>query len=250
MQYGQLKSAFDAEGYVVIREFIAGSQLEELRSELDRYIREVVPTLPATDAFFLDPADPSTLKQLQHMQLDAYFRDYMRHPAWNGLAEALIGEPVEPHPPEWFNKPPGSNSPTPPHQDNYYFNLTPPNVLTVWLALDRVDEGNGCLRYVRGSHKEPVRPHGRSKILGFSQGILDFGPDDEAGETAIHLEPGDAVAHHGQTIHRAEPNRSTDRQRRAFAMVFRGVSCRRDEEAYSRYTDALQAQHAELQATR
>ena len=248
MAYQQFRPEFERDGYVVIRRFLDAPQLQQLRSELVRYIANVVPTLPATDAFFLDPADPSTLKQLQHMQHDEFFRDYMRHPAWNGLAAALLGEPVEPQPPEWFNKPPQSNSPTPPHQDNYYFNLTPPQVLTIWLALDRVDEANGCLRYVGGSHRQGVRPHGRSRILGFSQGILDYGADDEARETAIQLEPGDAVAHHGQTIHRADPNCSRDRQRRAFAMVFRGVSCRRDEAAFARYTEALQAQHAELQA--
>jgi len=34
--------------------------------------------------------------------------------------------------PEWFNKPPATNHITPPHQDNYYFCLEPPNVVTIW----------------------------------------------------------------------------------------------------------------------
>ena len=42
--------------------------------------------------------------------------------------------------------PPGVDHPTPPHQDNYYFNLKPLNVV-IWLALDDVDDENGCLRY-------------------------------------------------------------------------------------------------------
>ena len=33
-----------------------------------------------------------------------------------------------------------SASPTPPHQDNYYFCLKPPDVVTLWVALDPVDE--------------------------------------------------------------------------------------------------------------
>src|SRR5581483_1016206 len=203
-------------------------------------------TLPDKHAFYMDKARPETLKQLQHMDLDPYFRDYVRHPTWLALARALLGEEAAGQAPEWVNKPPGREAPTPPHQDNYYFNLKPPNVLTVWLALDQVDAGNGCLRYVAGSHRRGLRPHGRSNVLGFSQGIADYGPADLAHEAEIHLQPGDAVVHHGETIHRAEPNRSRDRQRRAFAMVCRGVSCRRDEEAYARYEAALKAQHQQL----
>jgi len=116
-------------------------------------------------------------------------------------------------------------------------------VLTVWLALDPVDDDNGCLHYVRGSHLRGVRAHGASHILGFSQGITDFGADDEALETSVHLQPRDAVAHWGNTIHRARPNLTAARHRRAFAIVFRGESCRLDEASHARYLASLRKQH-------
>ena len=240
------KDAFDRDGFVIVRQFLSGDELAALAGELDRYIREVVPGLPETSAFYQDRARPETLKQMQHMGVDPFFRDYARHPKWTSLAAALVGEPATCEQPEWFNKPPGVVHPTPPHQDNYYFCLKPPNVVTIWLALDPVGEENGCLRYVRGSHAAGLRPHARSSVLGFSQAISDYGPADEAREVAIHLQPGDIVAHHGETIHRAEPNRSQDQQRRAFAMVFRGASCRRDEEAFARYQAAVKRQHESL----
>jgi phytanoyl-CoA hydroxylase len=180
------------------------------------------------------------------MGCDPYFSDYRQHPLWTGLAQALLGEPVTAQEPEWFNKPAGAAHPTPPHQDNYYFNLSPPRVLTIWLALDPVDAENGCLRYVAGSHRQGVRPHAASKLLGFSQQISDYGPQDEAAEAPVQLQRGDAVAHHGNTIHRADANRSASRPRRAFAMVMRGASCRRDEEQYARYLEALKSQHSQL----
>jgi phytanoyl-CoA hydroxylase len=245
MNFDSYKPSYDEQGFVIVRGFLPPADLAELSAQLDRYIREVVPGLPDSDAFYVDRARPETLKQMQHMGHDPFFRDYTRHPRWLALARALVGEDVEAQEPEWFNKPPGTSSPTPPHQDNYYFNLTPPHVVTVWLALDPVDAENGCLRYVAGSHRRGIRPHGRSEILGFSQGIVDHGPEDREREVEVHLAPGDAVAHHGETIHRADPNRSA-RQRRAFAMVFRGLSCRRDEEAFARYRQALQAQHQAL----
>jgi phytanoyl-CoA hydroxylase len=249
MTFEHSKIAFERDGFTIVRQFLSPPEFTELRTNLDRYIREVVPTLADSHAFYLEKGRPETLKQMQHMGLDPFFRDYTKHPKWVGLARTLVGEEVEVQEPEWFNKPPGAPSPTPPHQDNYYFSLKPPNVLTIWMALDPVDEENGCLRYVAGSHRRGIRPHGRSSILGFSQGITDYGPDDIAREVQIHLQPGDVVVHHGETIHRADPNRSATRHRRAFAMVFKGVSCRRDEEAFARYMAALKAQHETMGLT-
>jgi phytanoyl-CoA hydroxylase len=99
------------------------------------------------------------------------------------------------------------------------------------------------LRYVQGSHLEGIRPHGSSSVLGFSQGITDYSAEDEARAAKICLRPGDATVHHGNTIHRAEPNRTSNHHRRAFAMVIEGVSSKRDEEAYDRYMAALKRQH-------
>lgn len=246
MEFSQEARTFERDGFVVIPNFLGREAFDELTTELDRYIRDVVPGLPATDAFYAEPDRPGSLKQLHRMACDPFFHAYRTHPRWRALAEALLGEPATADEPEWFNKPPGRNQPTPPHQDNFYFCLRPPHVATIWLALDRVDEGNGCLRYVRGSHRQGVRPHERTQVLGFSQGITDFGESDRRDEVAVTLAPGDAVAHHGETIHRAEANPAPDRHRRGFAMVWRGASCRRDEAAFARYRAAAEAQQREV----
>lgn len=249
MAFEQYIDDFENDGFVVLRKFLQGDELADLQSNLDRYILEVVPALTAEHAFYVDRQRPETLKQLQQMDIDPYFRAYTQHPRWNAMAETLLREPATCDGPEWFNKPASTAHPTPPHQDNYYFCLRPSQVLTAWLALDAVDGENGGLIYVRGSHKRGIRPHGASSLVGFSQAISDYGAEDEQHEHLVRLEPGDLIVHHGETIHRAEPNRSADRHRRAFAMVFKGVSCRRDEEAYARYQQALKAQHDSLNLT-
>jgi len=157
-----------------------------------------------------------------------------------------LGETANARVLEWFNKPPGTEHPTPPHQDNYYFNLRPPNILTAWLALDPVDEENGCLRYVVGSHQRGLRPHNPTSVLGLSQGISDYGPDDKSREAMIQLQPGDLAVHHGETIHRADPNCSAIRSRRALVMVFHGEICRLDEEAHKRHTAVVRRQHESM----
>lgn len=240
-EFEQYRADYERDGFVVIPQFLTGDDFTELTSELDRYIADVVPTLPDSAAFFQDRKSPETLKQMQHMQ-DQYFVDYAEHPRWKQLAETLFGEPAFSKRPEWFNKPPNTDHETPPHQDNYYINLDPPP-LTAWLALDPVDDENGCLRYCVGSHKKGLRPHETTRVLGFSQGIADFDAATEENEVAVHMQPGDLAVHHGELIHRADPNRTSDRQRRAFAMVFQTAAAQLNQEAYARHTVAAREQH-------
>jgi phytanoyl-CoA hydroxylase len=251
MSFEHLKAQYDRDGYVIVRQLLPLAEFTDLQQNLDRYIRQIVPGLPDSDAFYdVDRSRPETLRQLHRMDQDPYFARYVHHPKWVSLAEALVGEPVTVMPPEWFNKPPRSTQGTPPHQDNYYSCWVPCNVLTIWMAMDVVDDENACLRFVRGSHREAVRPHAASRVLGFSQHITDYGPGDEAREVAIHLQPGDVSVHHGNLIHLAGANRSATRHRRAFALVFLGQSCRRDEKAYRRYLDAVKVQHEALASAR
>jgi phytanoyl-CoA hydroxylase len=120
MRYAAEKEQFDREGFVIVRQLLPPAEFAELETNVDRYIRDVVPTVPETHAFYQDRARPDTLKQLQYMDVDPYFAAYRRHPRWNELAQALLGERVEIRPAEWFGKPPRTEHPTPPHQDNYY----------------------------------------------------------------------------------------------------------------------------------
>lgn len=246
MTSADLRSDFERDGFVVIRNFLPQPEFQTLVANVDRYVREVVPTLGDRDAFYDDRSKPETLKQLARMEQDAFFAEYLRHPLWVSTAAALLGEDVRTHGSEWFNKPPSTNHITPPHQDNYYFCLKPPQVLTMWLALDAVDEENGCLRYVPGSHRLGVRPHSRTQTLGFSQGISDYTEADIAREVALHAQPNDVLIHHGNTIHRANANRSSIRHRRSFALVLQGLSAERDQAAFDRYLAAAKSQHQEL----
>ncbi len=241
----KLKTSFLKNGYVHLKQFLKTSLLEELRQEVERYIIEQVPHLDPGDVFYEDPEKPETLKQLHRMNQDPFFENYRHHPLWMDTAKLLLDEPVDP---AWgvelFNKPPNTEHETPPHQDNYYFCLEPPNVLTIWVPLDPVDHSNGCLRYIEGSHLKGLRKHVTSPTLGFSQSISDLDPSDLEKEVNIVAEPGDALIHYGNTIHRAGPNGTKDRHRRSFAMVFKGASAQRDHEKFKAYHESSKLQQS------
>jgi hypothetical protein len=109
------------------------------------------------------------------------------------------------------------------HQDSGYLDITPTPV-TVWVALDDVDERNGCVWVVPGSqrggllrHEKPSRESWHLTVPVAGDGI------------PVPLRAGEAVAFSAYTLHRSLLNR-TDRPRRAF---FVGYADARAREAAS-----------------
>jgi len=235
---------FDRDGYCAVRPLFDADQMREINSELARYIRECVPAMPREEVYYEDRNDPNSIKQLQKLSVyDAYFRELFEANTIRDMARAALGEEVRPVNLQYFNKPAGIGQPTPPHQDGYYFHLSPCRAVTGWLALEPVDADNGCIHYVRGSHKaSEFRPHGQSNVLGFSQGITDFGTDaDKANTVAMPGEAGTFLLHDARTIHWAGPNQSPTRSRRALGFVYFGESAVVDEDSKAAYKAKLES---------
>jgi len=234
------KDSFEQDGFVAVPRFCNEDELQAIEAALARFIAEDVPELPAEHVFYEDKAEANTLKQIQRLHEHSGFFGELLAGKPKCLAEELLGEAVVGKNLQYFNKPPALGLATPPHQDGYYFMLDPCQALTMWMALDVVDAENGCVRYVRGSHRVGMRPHGRTETLGFSQGITDFGQAaDSRNEVACPAQPGDLLAHHALTIHRADANISTTRTRRALGFIYYGKSTREDFAAYEAYQAKL-----------
>lgn len=236
------KAKFEEDGFVAVTGFCDAEELQEIEEALALFIGDLMPTLPSEEVFYEDKEDPSTLKQIQRMhEHDEFFQSFMGNKP-RALAEELLGEPVIAKNLQYFNKPPGLNQATPAHQDGHYFMLKPCRALTMWMALDSVDEENGCVRYLRGSHRDGLRMHERTQTLGFSQGIVDFGKNETSEEVPCPANPGDLLAHHALTIHRADANLSSTRSRRALGFIFYGESAREDRVAHEDYQRKLAAE--------
>ena len=235
------KPQFDSYGFVYIPEFFTTDEIQEIKNRIDHYIKTIAPDLPESKVFYEDPDDPTSIKQMFGMSdYDPFFDQLLWNSKVNDLAIDLLGENVDRGFVEFFNKPPGIGKPTPPHQDCYYFMLTPPQALTFWIPLEHVDEENGCLRYVKGSHTSGLRAHGKTQTLGFSQGIVDYGTEEDLEkEMAIPAQASDVLVHHGMTIHRADANTSTTRSRTVLGLVYFGESAQEDTEAKRKYQEKL-----------
>jgi len=103
----------------------------------------------------------------------------------------------------------------------------------IWLALDDVDEENGCVVFAKGSHALGTVPHAPSGVLGFSQTVKEP-PDPQAfPEVKAIMRRGSVSLHHCNMFHRSGPNRSS-RSRRALAVNFRTTRAVADLEKRAR----------------
>jgi phytanoyl-CoA hydroxylase len=240
-----LKKSYDQDGYNHIPALFSKADMEVINKEFNRYIKDCVPKMKDQEVYYVDKTNKDTLMQMQKLEeYDKFFYDLFYNSKIKDLAANALGEDVVPRAMEYFNKPPGKSNPTPPHQDGYYFNLDNDKAVTGWMALEDVDDENGCIHYVKGSHKQEYRPHGKSEILGFSQGVTDFGTEEDKKNTVkFEGKAGMFLMHDAKIIHFATPNKSSVRSRRAFGFVYHGISAKQDIEKGKAYQKKL---HDEL----
>ena len=232
----QVSSDYEKEGVVRIRSLLSQDEVARIRLEIARYQRDIAPKTPASDIVF--ESDGTTIRNLWRLHKhDKYFLDLAHRPDLLHLAGKLVnGKPVL-RGVETFNKPPRIGSSVPYHQDNAYFCQLPPHMFTLWIALDAATVENGAVYYRKGSHKHML-PHKASGVAGNSIGLADP-PDDNASEEFCGtLEPGDALAHHCQIVHRSDPNNS-EHPRLALLMVYRGEHTQTDPELERIYKEAF-----------
>lgn len=133
------------------------------------------------------------------------------------IVKQLLGDDLEVDFDMLIDKAPHTNTPTPWHQDRAYWITMPDDrAASCWVALDNAVIDNGCMWYVPGSHKLPVRAHSPA---GKGGGALQCEADESEG-VAIEIKPGSCIFHHGGTLHYSRGN-STELRRRAFIVNFR-----------------------------
>ncbi|HEY2573693.1 MAG TPA: phytanoyl-CoA dioxygenase family protein [Verrucomicrobiaceae bacterium] len=232
----QLLRDYQRDGVVCIRQFLSAAQVKEVRAEVERHIREELASLPPDAA--TREADGVTVRNLWRLErYNQKLRAIAESPAVREIVGALVqGEPLL-GAIETFNKPARVGSGVPYHQDNAYFCQDPPDMLTVWIAIDPVTQENGPVYYVRGSHTAGVLPTKPSGVRGNSIGLAEPPVVPLAEQFCALLAPGDATIHHCNTIHHSAPNTS-DHSRLGFLFVFRGSHTGTDAGLKSNYAVA------------
>jgi phytanoyl-CoA hydroxylase len=105
------------------------------------------------------------------------------------------------------------------HQDNAYYNANASSQtrMSTWIPLGDVDEENGCLWVVPGSHKGGVKEHGKHG----GQCPQSMGPVDMEveGAVACPVKAGSTLLFSSNLWHHSKGN-TTDQVRRAFIVSY------------------------------
>jgi hypothetical protein len=144
--------------------------------------------------------------------------DYRRR--LTGVARQLLGPRTRISGDHIFFKPAVTGPATPWHQDEAFRDPNfEYNELSIWLPLQPVDEANGCLRFIPGSHLRDVLPHRKPAGKARVHGLECYEGFSEAEAVACPLPLGGCTVHAGRTLHGAGPNRS-EVPRFAYVMSF------------------------------
>ena len=119
------RTHYDQKGFVVAKRFLKNGLLDLVEEIVANLIHSQCKTIPREHLFYEDRKVEKSLKQIQHLdQHSADLYDLFHHGIFKHAAEELLQQPALGINPQYFNKPPGSSRPTPPHQDGFYFKLT------------------------------------------------------------------------------------------------------------------------------
>ena len=110
---------------------------------------------------------------------------------------------------------PGEDTYLSPWHQEYPYNLTSDNAVTLWLPLVDVDELNGCLRLAPGTQRLgalPVRVKDALNARRNANDTLEIDGLDRIlarhAEISVAAPAGDALVFHTFLLHRSQPNRS------------------------------------------
>lgn len=210
MQNRAISAAYWRTGHAVIKNVLSPIQCKAVSEHLDWLILnnpEVKPTL------------------LEHwmMRNDPFWISLVRSQKLVQIASSILGsQNIACFASHYVCKLPGSDA-IHWHQDGSYWPLSPMNVVSLWLAVDRADQENGCLRVIPYSHETDLSVTGlkADNFASDVQGATDRIEYDDSKAVDVILEQGDVSIHHPNTVHGSYANFS---KRRRGGLTLRYIS--------------------------
>lgn len=209
------RERYATEGYLLVPDVVGADLLRQLRSVTLDLIERSRAVSASDEVYDLDEGHSAGAPRLTRIKLP-----HTRHPAFreaiarSRLTEVLtdlLGADVRLRTSKLNTKAPGGGAAVEWHQDWAFYPHTNDDLLAVGLMLEDVDEANGPLMVIPGSHVGPVLSHFRDGVFC---GAVD--PADPAFEkekiVTLTGKAGSATFHHVRLLHGSAPNHS-DRAR-------------------------------------
>jgi phytanoyl-CoA hydroxylase len=210
---------FRREGYLKVGPLLSPEDLAAARAAYDRIFNatEKPSSYRNLGQREGEEVSPGAVLQIIDMYaLDEAFNRILHNEAILDWVETILGTPnIRLYHDQALYKPALNGDVVPWHQDNGYWKLEPAAAASLWIALDDVDEENGCMWVVPESHLAGQAGHQRA-----GQYVAQLKADaDESLAVSVPLPAGGGMFHHCLMLHMTRPNH-TARQRRAWVMHF------------------------------
>ena len=239
----EMLSAYDAAGVIVLEDFVPESECRRLRERVLELIDGFDPAsvksiFSATqqtqlgDRYFEESGDKirfffeqgafdengelkqskeNSLNKMGHAMhdLDPVFDAFSRTPALSAVADSLgYDDPVILQSMYIF-KPPRIGGEVYCHQDSTFLYTEPETCTGFWFALEDATEQNGCMHFIPGGHKGPLKEvHYRDASGKMTFRTLDDTPWPEDSTVPAEVKAGAMVMFDGRAPHLSGPNLS------------------------------------------
>lgn len=217
--------AYRERGYIVVPDVLTASELDTIRSELAAVVAAAAGRTANDEVYDLEdshsPDAPRVRRVKQPHAVMASVADLVRHPRMIEILSRLIGPNIRFQTSKLNMKSAGDGAAVEWHQDWAFYPHTNDDLVAVGIMLDDVDESNGPLCVLPGSHRGPTHDHhANGYFCGAIDPVatpIDFGAAAELTGTA-----GSMTFHHVRAVHGSAPNRS-DRSRNLLLFQFAAV---------------------------
>ena len=192
---------YNENGYVKGLRIFEAEQIAEHRHYFDRLLERQMK----------DGADSYSLRRLTRFCQPVW--DIVTNPTILDYVEDLIGPDIVAWGTQYFCKLPGDGKVVSWHQDASYWPFTPARTVTLWLAVDDSDLGNGCMQVIPGTHTlghlefDMSGADENSVLPQKIKGIETFG-----NPVPFELKAGEISLHADMLVHGSDLNTSTRRR--------------------------------------
>lgn len=204
-------------GYLMVEDAVSPEQLERLRAITYGLIEKSRAVTESDDVYDLDEGHSAERPRLTRIKLphvqDPYFWEVLGNSRMTGVLTDLLGPNTMIQTSKLNTKAPGGGAAVEWHQDWAFYPHTNDDMLAFGLMLEDVDDANGPLQVIPGTHKGPVLSH-HAPETGLFCGAVDPADPFFEPEKAVTLtgKAGAMTVHHVRTLHGSAPNLS-DRNR-------------------------------------
>jgi ectoine hydroxylase-related dioxygenase (phytanoyl-CoA dioxygenase family) len=213
-------------GYLVVANVLSGAEIEELRRVTDEFVEKARSRTSHDDIYDLEDshsaAEPRVRRiKTPHQWHESYAR-MVAHPGILEVLKQLWGPSIRFDVSKLNLKAAGYGAPVEWHQDWAFYPHTNDDLAAVGIMLDDVDDANGPLMVLPGSHLGPIFDH--HDDAGFFCGAIDPGRGEVDFSRAVKLTgpAGSITIHHARTVHGSATNTS-GRPRRLLLHQYRAA---------------------------